>query len=291
MFVCCEVTSFPFFTPPCSLLLSRLLLRWLCRMSSNMHTWCLIGIDLGTTNSCTSIMEDKTSHVIENSEGAQTTPSIVAFTKHSEHLVDLPATTGCCKLTKHCLRLQVFDWSTVGRRGGEGWHKALVSFTCESRSHLPVKPRESWSVAMLSLPCPHTSMTLSVKWLRMLVNLLALRSSGWSTSLQPLSLLTVSIVLRNLSFLVTGLLIFPCWRCKMVFSRSSRQTEIPISVARTLYRLGWTHHQLIQEGDGYQSCQGSNGHLAYPWSCREGQDWAFVNLPDRNQLAVHLLGS
>lgn len=51
----------------------------------------VIGIDLGTTNSCVAIMEGKTSKVIENSEGARTTPSIVAFTKHGERLVGLPA--------------------------------------------------------------------------------------------------------------------------------------------------------------------------------------------------------
>ncbi|THH33040.1 hypothetical protein EUX98_g1128 [Antrodiella citrinella] len=51
----------------------------------------VIGIDLGTTNSCVSIMEGKTSRVIENSEGARTTPSVVAFTKHGERLVGLPA--------------------------------------------------------------------------------------------------------------------------------------------------------------------------------------------------------
>jgi molecular chaperone DnaK len=51
----------------------------------------VIGIDLGTTNSCVSIMEGKTSHVIENAEGARTTPSVVAFTKHGERLVGLPA--------------------------------------------------------------------------------------------------------------------------------------------------------------------------------------------------------
>ncbi|CAG7854596.1 Heat shock 70 kDa protein Flags: Precursor [Serendipita indica DSM 11827] len=51
----------------------------------------VIGIDLGTTNSCVSIMEGKTSKVLENSEGARTTPSIVAFTKHGERLVGLPA--------------------------------------------------------------------------------------------------------------------------------------------------------------------------------------------------------
>jgi molecular chaperone DnaK len=51
----------------------------------------VVGIDLGTTNSCVSIMEGKTSRVIENSEGARTTPSVVAFSKHGERLVGLPA--------------------------------------------------------------------------------------------------------------------------------------------------------------------------------------------------------
>jgi molecular chaperone DnaK len=51
----------------------------------------VIGIDLGTTNSCVSIMEGKDPRVIENSEGARTTPSVVAFTKHGERLVGLPA--------------------------------------------------------------------------------------------------------------------------------------------------------------------------------------------------------
>ncbi|KAK7691790.1 hypothetical protein QCA50_005193 [Cerrena zonata] len=51
----------------------------------------VVGIDLGTTNSCVSVMEGQTSRVIENSEGQRTTPSVVAFTKHGERLVGLPA--------------------------------------------------------------------------------------------------------------------------------------------------------------------------------------------------------
>ena len=51
----------------------------------------IIGIDLGTTNSCVSIMDGDKPRVIENAEGARTTPSIVAFTDDGEVLVGQPA--------------------------------------------------------------------------------------------------------------------------------------------------------------------------------------------------------
>ncbi|KAK2463099.1 hypothetical protein APHAL10511_004754 [Amanita phalloides] len=51
----------------------------------------VIGIDLGTTNSCVAVMEGQTARVIENSEGQRTTPSVIAFTKHGERLIGLPA--------------------------------------------------------------------------------------------------------------------------------------------------------------------------------------------------------
>ncbi len=51
----------------------------------------VIGIDLGTTNSCVAVMDGKDAKVIENSEGARTTPSMVAFTGDGERLVGQPA--------------------------------------------------------------------------------------------------------------------------------------------------------------------------------------------------------
>ncbi|KAG6332276.1 hypothetical protein ID866_6816 [Astraeus odoratus] len=63
----------------------------IARNMNSKVTGPVVGIDLGTTNSCVSVMEGKQARVIENSEGARTTPSVVAFTKHGERLVGLPA--------------------------------------------------------------------------------------------------------------------------------------------------------------------------------------------------------
>lgn len=61
------------------------------RQKSGEVKGAVIGIDLGTTNSCVAVMEGKQAKVIENAEGARTTPSYVAFTKDGERLVGMPA--------------------------------------------------------------------------------------------------------------------------------------------------------------------------------------------------------
>ncbi|ODN05197.1 Heat shock 70 kDa protein cognate 5 [Orchesella cincta] len=63
----------------------------LVRHKSDQVRGAVIGIDLGTTNSCVAVMEGKQAKVIENAEGARTTPSVVAFSKDAERLVGMPA--------------------------------------------------------------------------------------------------------------------------------------------------------------------------------------------------------
>ena len=63
----------------------------------------IIGIDLGTTNSCVSIIENGQPKVIENSEGARTTPSIIAYQENGEILA------GSDQPTKYALCGETFD--------------------------------------------------------------------------------------------------------------------------------------------------------------------------------------
>ena len=58
----------------------------------------IIGIDLGTTNSCVSVMEGNEPVVIANDEGRRTTPSVVAFLKNGERKVGDPAKHRCFRL-------------------------------------------------------------------------------------------------------------------------------------------------------------------------------------------------
>ena len=84
----------------------------------------IIGIDLGTTNSCVAIMEGNTTKVIENSEGARTTPSIIAYQEDGEVLVGaLGQAPGGHQPAQHALRGEAADRPQVHREGSAEGHR------------------------------------------------------------------------------------------------------------------------------------------------------------------------
>lgn len=72
-------------------MLGRFLTKRASKWFSNAKSQFVVGIDLGTTNSCVALMEGGSAKVIENAEGVRTTPSVVAFSKDGERLVGSPA--------------------------------------------------------------------------------------------------------------------------------------------------------------------------------------------------------
>ena len=88
-----------------------------CNGNSSDVKGAVVGIDLGTTNSCVAVMDGKNPRVIENSEGSRTTPSVVAFTKDGERL--------CGILAKRQVRLS------------HSFYSRLERFFVLSTSHVP----------------------------------------------------------------------------------------------------------------------------------------------------------
>lgn len=102
----------------------------------------VIGIDLGTTNSCVAVMEGSTPRVVENSEGMRTTPSYVAFTDQGDRLVGIPAKRQCVTNPENtlfaCKRLigrryddaatkkdqKILPYKIVSGNSGDAWVEA-----------------------------------------------------------------------------------------------------------------------------------------------------------------------
>jgi molecular chaperone DnaK len=83
----------------------------------------VIGIDLGTTNSCVAIMEGGEPVVIQNSRGQRTTPSTVAFTKDGEVLVGQPAKNQMVTNPgEHAYSIKRF----MGRRYARSWRRTAT---------------------------------------------------------------------------------------------------------------------------------------------------------------------
>ena len=83
----------------------------------------IIGIDLGTTNSCVAVMEGGKPVVIANTEGIRTTPSVVAFTKTGERLVGEPAKRQAVTNADKTI-------SSIKREMGSKWAVGVVVWQC-----------------------------------------------------------------------------------------------------------------------------------------------------------------
>ena len=109
----------------------------------------IIGIDLGTTNSCVAIMESGKPKVIENSEGARTTPSIVAYTDDGEILVGAPAKRQAVTNPKNTISAVK---RLIGRRFGDAEvQKAVKLAPYQHRPRRPTGTR-GWKCAARRWP-------------------------------------------------------------------------------------------------------------------------------------------
>ena len=114
----------------------------------------VIGIDLGTTNSCVAIMEGSQAKVLENAEGARTTPSVVAFGENNEKLVGQAAKRQAVTNPENTLfavkRLigRNFDDESVKKDVAKAPYKIISAtdfFPCNIRLFVNFATTKSWN--------------------------------------------------------------------------------------------------------------------------------------------------
>jgi molecular chaperone DnaK len=150
----------------------------------------IIGIDLGTTNSCVAIMENGKAKVIENAEGARTTPSIVAYMEDGEVLVGAPAKRQAVTNPTNTLYgvkrligrrfdekmvqkdIAMVPFKIIKAKNGDAWVKARdKEFSApEISAQVLMKMKKIISANPLrkpSSPCRHISTTRSARLPRM----------------------------------------------------------------------------------------------------------------------------
>lgn len=113
----------------------------------------VIGIDLGTTNSCVAVMEGKNPRVLENSEGARTTPSVVAITKKGERLVGTVAKRQAVTNPENTFYATK---RLIGRKFDDAAVKSIMEHVRgrSCRASLPLRPYAHLPL-LLAVPVPH----------------------------------------------------------------------------------------------------------------------------------------
>ena len=137
----------------------------------------IIGIDLGTTNSCVAVMEGGKPTVIANTEGIRTTPSIVAFTKNGERLVGEPAkrqaVTNADRTISSIKRHMGTDYKV--NIDGKNYTPQEISAMILQKLKADAEAYLGEKVSEAVITVPHISTMHSVRQPRMQVRLQALR--------------------------------------------------------------------------------------------------------------------
>ena len=125
----------------------------------------VIGIDLGTTNSCVAVMEGGEAVVIPNAEGNRTTPSVVAFSKTGERMVGQVAKRQAITNPERTISSIKREMGTDHRVTIDGKSYTPQEISAMILQKLKATPRPIWArpSARRSLPCPPTSPTASVR--------------------------------------------------------------------------------------------------------------------------------